>query len=191
MWRLRTLPVERSFDRRVGGGSPCGLRLQHRRHEVRRRARYLGGLRGRKPAMASNSFGEAFRVTTWESHGPAIGCVIDGAPPLIRISESDIQYDLDRRAGPSRFTTQRREADEVRILSGVFEGQTTGTPIGPSSKTRISGPRTTARSRTGSAPATRILPMTPSTASGTTAAGGRRRGKRRCGWLRVRSRARF
>ncbi len=82
--------------------------------------------------MASNSFGEAFRVTTWgESHGPAIGCVIDGAPPLIPISESDIQYDLDRRKpGQSRFTTQRREADEVRILSGVFEGQTTGTPIG-------------------------------------------------------------
>ena len=82
--------------------------------------------------MASNSFGEAFRVTTWgESHGPAIGCVIDGVPPLIPLSEPDIQYDLDRRKpGQSRFTTQRREADKVKILSGVFEGQTTGTPIG-------------------------------------------------------------
>ncbi len=81
--------------------------------------------------MASNGFGEAFRVTTWgESHGPAIGCVIDGAPPRIALSEADIQHDLDRRRpGQSRHTTQRREPDEVKILSGVFEGQTTGTPI--------------------------------------------------------------
>ncbi|MEQ8815116.1 MAG: chorismate synthase [Thalassobaculum sp.] len=81
--------------------------------------------------MASNGFGEAFRVTTWgESHGPAIGCVIDGAPPQIEISEADIQHDLDRRRpGQSRHTTQRREPDEVKILSGVFEGRTTGTPI--------------------------------------------------------------
>ena len=81
--------------------------------------------------MASNGFGEAFRVTTWgESHGPAIGCVIDGAPPRIALSEADIQHDLDRRRpGQSRHTTQRREPDEVKILSGVFEGRTTGTPI--------------------------------------------------------------
>ena len=81
--------------------------------------------------MASNSFGHVFRVSTWgESHGPAIGCVIDGAPPLVPLSEADIQYDLDRRRpGQSRHTTQRREPDEVEILSGVFEGQTTGTPI--------------------------------------------------------------
>jgi len=81
--------------------------------------------------MASNGFGEAFRVTTWgESHGPAIGCVIDGAPPRVALGEADIQHDLDRRRpGQSRHTTQRREPDEVKILSGVFEGQTTGTPI--------------------------------------------------------------
>lgn len=81
--------------------------------------------------MAGNSFGTLFRVTTWgESHGPAIGCVIDGAPSLIALSEADIQPFLDRRKpGTSRFTTQRREDDIVRILSGVFEGKTTGTPI--------------------------------------------------------------
>jgi chorismate synthase len=81
--------------------------------------------------MSGNSFGTLFRVTTWgESHGPAIGCVIDGAPPRIRLGESDIQHWLDKRKpGQSRFTTQRRESDTVKILSGVFEGQTTGTPI--------------------------------------------------------------
>ncbi len=81
--------------------------------------------------MAGNSFGEAFRFTTWgESHGPALGCVIDGVPPLIALRESDIQPYLDRRRpGQSRYTTQRREPDEVEILSGVFEGKTTGTPI--------------------------------------------------------------
>lgn len=81
--------------------------------------------------MSHNSFGRLFRVTTWgESHGPAIGCVVDGAPPRIPLAEEDIQPWLDkRRPGQSRFTTQRREPDQVRILSGVFEGQTTGTPI--------------------------------------------------------------
>jgi chorismate synthase len=81
--------------------------------------------------MSSNSFGHLFRVTTWgESHGAAIGCVIDGAPPRIALGESDIQQYLDqRRPGQSRFTTQRREPDAVRIVSGVFEGMTTGTPI--------------------------------------------------------------
>ncbi len=81
--------------------------------------------------MSYNSFGHLLRVTTWgESHGPAIGCVVDGCPPGIELSESDIQPFLDtRRPGTSRFTTQRREPDEVRILSGVFEGRTTGTPI--------------------------------------------------------------
>lgn len=81
--------------------------------------------------MASNAFGHLFRFTTWgESHGPAIGCVIDGTPPGISLSEEDIQVWLDRRKpGQSKFVTQRREADEVRILSGVFEGVTTGTPI--------------------------------------------------------------
>ena len=81
--------------------------------------------------MSHNTFGHLFRVTTWgESHGPAIGCVIDGTPPHIALSEEDIQPWLDRRKpGTSRFVTQRRETDEVRILSGVFDGLTTGTPI--------------------------------------------------------------
>ena len=81
--------------------------------------------------MSHNSFGHLFRVTTWgESHGPAIGCVVDGCPPRIALSEADIQPWLDRRRpGQSRFTTQRQEPDEVRILSGVFDGVTTGTPI--------------------------------------------------------------
>ncbi|HEV8014348.1 MAG TPA: chorismate synthase [Stellaceae bacterium] len=82
--------------------------------------------------MAGNSFGTIFRYTSWgESHGPAIGCVVDGAPPLIDLSEADIQHYLDkRRPGQSRFTTQRQEPDQVKILSGVFEGKTTGTAIG-------------------------------------------------------------
>ncbi|WP_416879442.1 chorismate synthase [Litorimonas sp.] len=81
--------------------------------------------------MSHNTFGHLFRFTTWgESHGPAIGCVIDGCPPRLPLSETDIQTYLDqRRPGTSRFVTQRREPDAVKILSGVFEGQTTGTPI--------------------------------------------------------------
>jgi chorismate synthase len=81
--------------------------------------------------VSHNTFGHLFRVTTWgESHGPAIGCVVDGCPPRIPLSEADLQPFLDRRRpGQSRFTTQRQEPDQVRILSGVFEGQTTGTPI--------------------------------------------------------------
>ncbi len=81
--------------------------------------------------MSHNSFGYLFRVTTWgESHGPAIGCVVDGCPPGIALSEADIQPWLDRRRpGQSKFTTQRQEPDAVSILSGVFEGVTTGTPI--------------------------------------------------------------
>ncbi|WP_417544157.1 chorismate synthase [Marinobacter sp.] len=82
--------------------------------------------------MSGNSFGKLFTVTTFgESHGAALGCIIDGCPPGLELSEADMQADLDRRKpGTSRHTTQRREADEVRILSGVFEGKTTGTPIG-------------------------------------------------------------
>lgn len=81
--------------------------------------------------MSSNSFGKLFTVTTFgESHGPAIGCVIDGCPPGLPISEDEFRQDLDRRAtGKSRHTSQRREADEVEILSGTYEGRTTGTPI--------------------------------------------------------------
>ena len=82
--------------------------------------------------MAGNSIGQFFRVTTFgESHGIALGCIIDGVPPGIPLTEADLQHDLDRRRpGTSRYTTQRREADEVKILSGVFEGVTTGTSIG-------------------------------------------------------------
>ncbi|GBQ89913.1 chorismate synthase [Gluconacetobacter johannae DSM 13595] len=81
--------------------------------------------------MSHNSFGHLFRVTTWgESHGPAIGCVVDGCPPRLALSAADIQPWLDRRRpGQSKYTTQRQEPDAVEILSGVFEGRTTGTPI--------------------------------------------------------------
>ncbi|MEG3124010.1 chorismate synthase [Sphingomonas sp. GB1N7] len=81
--------------------------------------------------MSYNTFGRVFRFTTWgESHGPALGAVVDGCPPGLTLSETDIQPFLDlRRPGTSRFTTQRQEPDQVRILSGVFEGRTTGTPI--------------------------------------------------------------
>ncbi len=81
--------------------------------------------------MSHNTFGHLFRFTTWgESHGPAIGCVVDGCPPRIPLCEADIQTFLDqRKPGTSRFVTQRKEPDAVKILSGVFEGQTTGTPI--------------------------------------------------------------
>jgi chorismate synthase len=82
--------------------------------------------------MSGNTIGKLFTVTSFgESHGPAIGCIVDGCPPGMALSEADLQNDLDRRKpGTSRHTTQRREADEVKILSGVFEGKTTGTPIG-------------------------------------------------------------
>lgn len=82
--------------------------------------------------MSGNTIGKLFTVTSFgESHGTAIGCIVDGCPPGLMLSEADIQPDLDRRRpGKSRHTTQRREPDQVQILSGVFEGRTTGTPIG-------------------------------------------------------------
>jgi len=82
--------------------------------------------------MAGNSFGKLFTITSFgESHGPALGAIVDGCPPGLELCEADLQEDLDRRKpGQSRYTTQRREADQVKILSGVFEGKTTGTPIG-------------------------------------------------------------
>jgi chorismate synthase len=82
--------------------------------------------------MAGNTFGQLFTVTTFgESHGPALGCVVDGCPPGLELAEEDIQRDVERRrSGTSRYTSQRKEPDQVRILSGVFEGRTTGTPIG-------------------------------------------------------------
>lgn len=86
----------------------------------------------RESIMSGNTFGKLFTVTSFgESHGPALGCVVDGCPPGLELCEADMQRDLDRRKpGQSRFTTQRREDDAVKILSGVFEGKTTGTPIG-------------------------------------------------------------
>ncbi|WP_281645420.1 chorismate synthase [Parendozoicomonas sp. Alg238-R29] len=82
--------------------------------------------------MAGNTIGKLFTVTSFgESHGPALGCIVDGCPPGLELSVEDLQKDLDRRKpGTSKFTTQRREPDEVKILSGIFEGKTTGTPIG-------------------------------------------------------------
>ena len=82
--------------------------------------------------MAGNTIGELFRVTTFgESHGPALGAIVDGVPPGLTLTEADLQIDLDRRKpGTSQFSTQRREDDVVKILSGVFEGKTTGTSIG-------------------------------------------------------------
>ena len=82
--------------------------------------------------MAGNSFGQQFRVTTFgESHGLALGAIVDGCPPGLELSEADLQPDLDRRRpGQSKFTTQRKEGDRVKILSGIFEGKTTGTSIG-------------------------------------------------------------
>jgi len=82
--------------------------------------------------MSGNSFGKLFTVTTFgESHGVALGCILDGCPPGIEITEEEIQVELDlRKPGTSKFTTQRREPDQVKILSGIFEGKTTGTPIG-------------------------------------------------------------
>ena len=81
--------------------------------------------------MSFNTFGKFFRFTTWgESHGPAIGCVVDGCPPNIKLNIRDIQLELNKRKpGQSKFTTQRKEDDKVEILSGTFEGKTTGTPI--------------------------------------------------------------
>ena len=82
--------------------------------------------------MSGNTIGKNFTVTTFgESHGVALGCVIDGCPPGIEISKEEIQRELDlRKPGSNKYTTQRKESDEVEILSGIFEGKTTGTPIG-------------------------------------------------------------
>src|SRR5487761_1391696 len=82
--------------------------------------------------MSGNTIGRLFTVTTFgESHGPALGCIVDGCPPGLALTQEDIQQDVDRRrTGTSKFVSQRREGDQVRILSGLFEGHTTGTPIG-------------------------------------------------------------
>ena len=100
--------------------------------------------------MSGNTFGKLFTITSFgESHGPALGCVVDGCPPGLELSELDMQRDLDRRKpGQSRFTTQRREDDAVKILSGVFEGKTTGTPIGLLMRIPINAQKITAKLKT-------------------------------------------
>ncbi len=86
----------------------------------------------KQAGMSVNTFGRVLRFSTWgESHGPAIGAMVDGCPPGLELSEADLQPFLDaRKPGTSKYTTQRKEPDQVKILSGVFEGKTTGTPIG-------------------------------------------------------------
>ena len=111
--------------------------------------------------MAGNTFGKLFSVTTFgESHGAAIGCIVDGCPPGMDLSEDDIQPELDRRKpGTSRFVTQRREPDAVKILSGVYQGKTTGTPIALLIENQTSAARITAISPTFFAPAMPIIPI--------------------------------
>src|SRR3569833_4514041 len=124
-----------------------------------------------RDAMSHNTFGHLFRVTTFgESHGIAIGCVVDGCPPLIPLTNEDIQRDLGRRRpGQSRFTTQRQEADAVKILSGVMAHPetgaqvTTGTPIALLIENTDQRSRTIPRSRTSFARGTPTSPMKPNT----------------------------
>ena len=143
--------------------------------------------------MAGNTWGRLFTVTTFgESHGAALGAIVDGCPPGIAVDEALLQVDLDRRKpGTSRYVTQRREADEARILSGVFEGVTTGTPIGLTlSRTPTSARAITPRSRTCSGPITPTTPTCRNTACATIAAAAApRRAKLPCAWPPARSRA--
>jgi chorismate synthase len=141
--------------------------------------------------MSFNTFGHLFRFTTWgESHGPALGVVVDGCPPGLMLTPEMIQRDLDRRKpGQSKYTTQRREADEVKILSGVFEDErtdgprTTGTPI----SLMIENTDQRSKDYAGIGRAMPIIPMTRNTASGTTAAAGAPRPVRqRRGWRQAR-----
>lgn len=114
--------------------------------------------------MSGNSFGKLFTVTTFgESHGPALGCVIDGCPPGMPLQASDLQHDLNRRKpGQSRYTTQRKEDDAVQILSGVFEGFTTGTPIGLLVHNEDQNQKITAKSRIYTGLLMLTIPMMPS-----------------------------
>jgi chorismate synthase len=122
--------------------------------------------------MSGNTFGTLFAVTNFgESHGPAIGCVIDGCPPGMELSEADIQPDLDRRRpGTSRHVTQRQEADKVEILSGVYEGRTTGTPICLLIRNTDQRSKDYSEIARSSAPATPTTPTCRSTACATRAA---------------------
>lgn len=133
--------------------------------------------------MSFNSFGHSFRFTTWgESHGPAIGVVVDGVPPRIPLTEGQVQERLDRRRpGQSRFTTQRQEADQIKILSGVFDGLTTGTPIGMVIENTDQRSRDYGEILDRYRPGMPIMPIRPNMASATTAAAAARPpAKRRC-----------
>src|ERR1700752_4173469 len=142
-------------------------------------------------AMSFNTFGHLFRVTTFgESHGPAIGCVVDGCPPRIPLTEADIQPYLDRRRpGQSRYTTQRQEPDAVRIVSGVFVDEASGKQ--GTTGTSISVRRITLTSKTNTG---RVMPITPMTSNMAcviiAAAAVNRRAKPRCGSPPARLRAR-
>ena len=131
--------------------------------------------------MSGNSIGKLFTVTTFgESHGPAMGCIVDGCPPGLPLSEADLQQDVDRRrTGTSHFVSQRREADEVRILSGVFEGRTTGTPIGLVIENTDARSRDYERLRDRFRPDTMITPTSRSTVCAITAAAAAPRRARR------------
>lgn len=121
--------------------------------------------------MAGSTYGTLFRITTWgESHGPAIGVVIDGCPSGLSLSEEDIQKQLDRRKpGQSKFTTKRKESDTAQILSGVFEGKTTGTPISSLSTIRTSVPEITVKLKTVTVPDMLIIHLMQNMASAITA----------------------
>ena len=122
--------------------------------------------------MSGNSIGRLFTVTTFgESHGPALGCIVDGCPPGLPLNEADLQADVDRRrTGTSQFVSQRREGDEVKILSGVFEGAPPARPSASSSRTPMRVRATTRRSRTASVRATPTTPTSRNTAFAITAA---------------------
>lgn len=127
--------------------------------------------------MSGNTLGTLFCVTNFgESHGPAIGCVVDGCPPGLPLEAADIQAELDRRRpGTSRHVTQRQEADQVEILSGVYEGVTTGTPIGLLIRNTDARSKDYPISPTPSGPATPTSPIGASTACATRVAAGARR----------------
>jgi chorismate synthase len=135
--------------------------------------------------MPGSSIGEMFRVTTFgESHGPALGCIIDGCPPGMPLAEEDLQGDLDRRKpGTSKYATQRQESDQVKILSGVFEGLTTGTSIGLMIENEDQKSKDYSAIKDLFRPAHADTPIRKSMASGTIAAADvHRLGRPLCGW---------
>ena len=141
--------------------------------------------------MSGNTLGTLFTVTSFgESHGPAIGCIVDGCPPGLAICEADIQADLDRRKpGTSRHVTQRREPDTVEILSGVFEGVTTGTPISLLIRNQDQRSKDYGNIADTFRPGMPITLICRNTACATIAAAGAlRRARPRCGWRPARSR---